>query len=281
MLEEWSYDDEALMAEADAASFIARRDDLASLFKSVRASYELDSMYSFSVALEDLKTLSAAHGLEWERSHLSLLASLLPAASGHYKARGLGEDMFHSSFDDLRIKERECHSLRGMHGVFTAYWIEGFYHFDRFGFGRLEAEIRPFQNEEYLRKGSPVINIHIPSSGPLKEEDCQESYETAAGFFADQASQVGGHPAIVTDSWLLNPVNKALGRASGIVRFASRYEVLAMVPDSSDSDAWRVFNTEDISDIQALPEDTRLQRIWKAHLASGGHMDRAYGVFFL
>ena len=138
--------------------------------------------------------------------------------------------------------------------------LSGFFQRTRFGFGRLEAE-----------KRTDEIRIHIPAKGKLLEEECQKSYERASAFF--HLSR------IATESWLLAPWLKALGEDSGIVRFAKRYKLVEVIEDRTNADAWRIFGKCDPTKPESLREDTRLQRLAKAHLVAGGYLDRGYGFF--
>ena len=255
-LSQWPYADEAVECLRDAHRFLMYREQSRSIMDSTHEVYRSGGQIDWKSVLDDLGIASGKLGISPYTAHLVLLVHLLDEAERRYRSHGLSDDIFHDSFDDLRVKCEECFRVYGTYGTFVALWITRFHEMRCFAFGRLEAEVVPFRVD-----GSPVINIHIPSKGRLVESECRASYQKAADFYHLER--------FVTDSWLLNPVNRQLGKESGIVRFAKDYRLLSM----SD--------TMDISDISALPARTRLQRIWRSHLASGGFIERGYGTFTL
>lgn len=85
----------------------------------------------------------------------------------------------------------------------------GFFEMTRFALGRLQFELMDFP-ESYEKTGhvrpegmTKVINMHIPSCGPLKKEGCEASFRQAAAFFADAFP--GEKIAFFCESWLLYP----------------------------------------------------------------------------
>lgn len=201
---------------------------------------------------------------------------MLDEAHTKYELHGIGEDIYSGSFADLLWKTRECHSIYGVWGSFVAPWFYRFFELKCFALGRLQFEFTQFKADAPLARGERVINVHIPSSGPLLTEDCEASYDMAVRFFG-----YAGEKSVpfVCDSWLLHPLCAQLGAASGIRRFASNYELLYVIDDPECSDMWRIFGEPWTGDASALPEDTELRRIFKRRLLSGGSVGRGYGLY--
>ena len=75
-----------------------------------------------------------------------------------------------------------------------------------------------------MKKGAPVINCHIPSSGPLLPEQVEDSFRQAYQFFG--FAQKGETMPLVCESWLLYPPHYELFPESGNMRrFFEHFEV--------------------------------------------------------
>lgn len=57
---------------------------------------------------------------------------------------------------------------------------------------------------EVLRKGDPVMTVHIPSKGSMRSEDCGESFRQAVEFYQRHFPEVVFR-AFTCTSWLLDP----------------------------------------------------------------------------
>lgn len=280
-LTEWPWTDEGIECMKDAERFALKRDEIAPILHDTHGKYKLGQDAEWKEVLADLTTAAGGTGISKYTLHMLLFLFLLDEAERKYREAGLSMEIYHDTFDDLRCKDAECLAVYGVHGSFVAHWFPRFFKLTCFGLGRLEFEVEKYKCDEYLRPGAPVVNVHIPSKGPLLESDCAASYEKAKEFFRDEVPMAGGRMPFVTDSWLLSPVNRKLGAKSNIVRFASKYEVLKTFSDPANGDGWRVFSVPfPTDDYTSLPEDTALRKLWKEHFLSGGTMDRGYGICF-
>lgn len=200
-----------------------------------------------------------------------------------YDARGLSEQIYRDSCLDLTWKLNECHKMYGIWGTFVPWWEPGFYEMTRFALGRLQFELVPFP-ESYEASGrhkpdtmTQAINVHIPSCGRLRMEECHASYRTAAAFFADAFP--GEEVAFTCHSWMLFPPHREfLQPNSGVVRFMNEYDIFATGEDNGD--LWRIFQREYDGDADALPEVTRMQKGYKNWLKQGHHAGYGHGIFF-
>lgn len=255
----WDYPDDAVFCFKDVLAFCMRHEEAQAILTSTLRDYRDDCLTDYRGPLADIDALSSSYGISGYTLQFILYITLLDEAELKYRKEGLSA-LFYDSFDDLRVKNGECWTVHSVYGTFVAPWLAGFFQRTRFGFGRLEAE-----------KRTDEIRIHIPAKGKLLEEECQKSYERASAFF--HLSR------IATESWLLAPWMRALGEDSGIVRFAKRYKLVEVIEDRTNADAWRIFGKCDPTKPESLREDTRLQRLAKAHLVAGGSLDRGYGFF--
>lgn len=202
-----------------------------------------------------------------------------------YLEKDLPLAYYRNSMADLKYKLEECKLVYGIVGSFVAKWFVGFFKLTRFGIGRLQFEVVPFE-DNYRKNGivltpdTKVINIHIPrSKEPLTEEACTEAYHAAKAFFSGEVTTV---PCpFVCDSYLLYPENERfLPKHTNTYRFFQSFEILSVQPDNERNNLWRLFDTME-KNIDRLPADTTMRRAFISHLKNGGKMGSGRGIFFI
>jgi hypothetical protein len=131
--------------------------------------------------------------------------------------------------------------------------------------------------EVALAPGDPVINTHIPESGPLKPVDCRKSIFRARDFFA---KYLPDYPwkAIVCDSWLLDPqLPKILPPTSNILAFQNAAYLLPF-PGEADT-VFRCFGVKGARDgVATVPLRTSLQHTFAKFLKDGHRFHYGSGV---
>lgn len=215
---------------------------------------------------------------------VSLLLFLM--MTRHLKQRcrdaGLPQGCFDGVARDLRSKLNECHTVRGIWGSFVPTWFPRFFVPDRFTFGRLQYEIIRIPAEYCTPEtaqyaGQPAVNIHIPSGCPLDIEAVRASMKEAANFFAARFPE--GKVPFVCHSWLLFPGHREmLPETSSIRRFMDEFTLLTDYIDETRHDLWRIFATDEIQDLSALPRDTSLQRAYLKWLEAGKPIGGGLGI---
>ncbi|MBN2312153.1 MAG: DUF5596 domain-containing protein [Candidatus Hydrogenedentes bacterium] len=128
-----------------------------------------------------------------------------------------------------------------------------------------------------LRKGDPVLSVHIPATGPLDHAACVASYRRAMAFFP---AHVPEHPfkGFYCNSWLLDcQLGEHLPESANIVRFLRDWYVLPAPNASSAQTIERVFGW-DVTDPFEQPADTTLRRIVIEHMKHGERWRNAAGV---
>ena len=200
-----------------------------------------------------------------------------------YVEKSIDLNIYHASMLDLKWKLMETKSVYGIYGVHCGDWFRPFFQLERFALGRLQFEVAAsfldYSNGEYMiKKGDPVINVHIPSSGPLEYKQVLDSYAFAADFF--QGRFTGPVIPFQCDSWLLYPrVNKLLPEGN-LARFAADFDVRLAGIDSLQDDRWRVFHVPNNTPIKDYSATTRLQKRLKKWLLEGNQMGIGLGYFF-
>ena len=80
--------------------------------------------------------------------------------------------------------------------------------------------------EKDLKKDTPVMEIHIPATGPLIRKECEESIKQAREFFARYFPDFG-YPYFYCHSWLLDTeLIKYLPVDSNILQFQKMFEIV-------------------------------------------------------
>lgn len=262
---------------------IAAEKDAARLWEKWLEEYEANIRMDYGAMFEDIDSAAAKTGIHKYTVELLFFLCLTKPLKKRYGERNIDLQIWHDSCMDLHWKLMECRKVYGIWGSFVAWWFTGFFRMELFALGRLQFELVDFP-KEYERAGrmrpqkmTRAVNVHIPSCGKLDMEECHASYRRAAEFFADALS--GDEAAFVCDSWLLfEPHREMLGQESGIVKFMSEYDIFQTA--EGDDDLWRIFDCMDMSDLDALPENTGMQRAYKAWLREGKRAGTGKGILF-
>ncbi len=234
---------------------------------------------------EKLTVMSERVGVHTYTLQLLYMILLTPRLHELYAERGYSDEIFDSSVLDLKWKLFECRDVYGIWGSFVAWWTIGFFKLKRFGFGRLECNLRKCKYSysdgvKSINEGDMTVDVHIPSSGPLKREEYLESYRRAAEFFAEHFS--GEYTVFSCHSWLLSPNNNAILPPNSRIReFAADYTLISAEDDPKNENLWRIFGKLTLEDgIESLPADSSLRRNFIKWLERGRTIGQAYGVFF-
>ena len=218
----------------------------------------------------------------------------VPHTQEWHLARGIPDDVSWASLVDLGRHMAIHRRAYGATGVDAAWWLSLCLRGEAFDLGRLQFTYfalgrsddtpwwYPWEEAEKLgdgfRRGDACIGVHIPESGPMTPEACDESFRQAAVFFDNHFPASAQERRLATCwSWLLDDqLANWLPEASNVVRFQRRFE---LVPGSLGSDGNAlsfVFRkqpppegvTEEF--LGSLPARTTLERALVSHLRAGG-----------
>ena len=203
-------------------------------------------------------------------------------------------EIFTNSLRDLEFKRKECQDVYGVNGIFVGFWYDRFFDISRFALGRLQFELIPYPFEkEYtekgrtVRKGDTVINVHIPSDGPLRKEDADAAFQMAEDFYRGKLmdgktpdAYISEEPAaFMMESWLLDPDLMNLLPEGNLKNFVERFTLLTYEKAEQFGDGWRVFQNEWKRTPEELPRRTKLQKAIADYLQKGGKLGEGYGIF--
>jgi GNAT domain-containint protein/N-acyltransferase family protein len=210
------------------------------------------------------------------------LAALAEVRRFH-KRRGIPDDISWGTLSDLGRNLVRDRLLLGDGGLRTAEWLTlhfrgAIYQLGRLQFNRMNirAAERPGMASaptwlaKAFREGQPALGIHIPESGALTPEACDDSYARAGPFFEKHFPETPTRIGVCT-SWLLDPqLAEYLDPDSNIVRFQSRFHVVGEGHDG-DAAVLRFVFHRIAPNIDDLSQRTTLERAIVAHIRAGKH----------
>lgn len=231
--------------------------------------------------MEQLSEISEITGIPRYTVDMLFFLSCAEPMRELYRQKGIDEEIYWNTLSDLKNKLIECKSLHGIYGNFTNHWFPRFLRAEAFALGRLQYELKPFPLESYgdlLVQDDIVCNCHIPSSGPLLEEDVIASLKQAYDFY--KPYHRNGLLPITCHSWLLYPpIADLFGKGSNLEKFYRIFEILNQKPDPENKNFWRIFYRPfSPENLKNAPEGSSLQRNIKQFLLDGGCMGNSVGL---
>jgi len=200
------------------------------------------------------------------------LAALADVRRFHTQRR-IPDDISWATLSDLGRNLRRDRLLLGDGGLRTSSWLTLHFRGSIYQLGRLQfnrINVRGAYVADAFHAGEPALGIHIPESGPLTPEACDDSFAQARSFFARHFPETPTRVALCT-SWLLDPqLADYLAPDSNIVRFGRRFTLVGDGYDG-DADVLRFVFHRIGPKIDDLPQRTTLERSIVAHLRAGKH----------
>ncbi|MBQ5800664.1 MAG: hypothetical protein IIW20_02150 [Clostridia bacterium] len=153
--------------------------------------------------------------------------------------------------------------------------------FDERGFVKKErVSLKKGEWELVLKRGDPVVQLHIPASGKLTPELVEESIQAMRDFIAEYYPDFK-YKAFACGSWLLNPIlEDMLGADSNIVKFGKLFTPLTMKASGTSIFSFAFHAPDGVNNLEALPEDTKLRKLAKDYYLKGGAIHETLGFFF-
>ncbi len=207
-----------------------------------------------------------------------------------YKEEGRSDELFWDTIADVKYKTLECIFCKDIIGIYVPLWFVGIFgmglvQLGRFQFHKVEFTTDFTTKSGYtLHKGDPIYNMHIPANnGPLSREACIESFKLAYKYFKKYNDFEGDIMIIKCGSWLLNPDHpKILPEDMNIMKFYNMFEMYETYEpnDYLAEEGCRFFGNCFGMKYEDLPENTRLQRIYKKYLLDGNKPVNGRGIIF-
>jgi hypothetical protein len=208
------------------------------------------------------------------------LAALDPVRDYH---RGLGipDAVSWATLADLGQQMGVSRLVLGRAGLAVPNWLTLHFRGAIYALGRLQFQRVP---QEPVLDGQPALSVHIPATGPMTPEACDESFAAARPFF-DRYFPEEGYRHAICHSWLLDEqLADYLPADSNIVRFQRRFRPVPPKPDEATGDQAIlefVFRRRRgplaPGELDRLPQRTSLERAVVTHLRAGRHWRVATG----
>ncbi len=146
--------------------------------------------------------------------------------SEKYRERGIPEQILKDSLYDLVLWSKVHYALRGYLDAAEPKWLQLTLNFKLFRLGRLQY----CPSQAYMdipaigvKKGDPIMEVHIPEGEPLDAKRCEESFALAEQFFKTYFPEVS-YICYTCHSWLLDEtLQKILKPESNIIKFGKMF----------------------------------------------------------
>ena len=271
---------EAINLPADAASAVLAA---AEKIPAERANALSEAYFADRNVEEEISALAEELGITVDLCNLTVYMMFARQTYYNYLAHGVPRDIYVDSMSDFTVWNLTCMRQNDAPGLLQMGWLSMTLKEKLYRIGRFQYEPTTFRHGRYafgdyiVRKGDPVLTIHIPEGGPLTEDVRLDSYRRAEQFF-------GSH-LFVCESWLLYPAHRRfLQEGSNIVAFMDDFVMLSSEEKRGDiGNLWRMYGFKcDHRDFASLPETTGMQRAYKKHLLeTGGMTGEGYGIFII
>ena len=234
--------------------------------------------------IDEMTKLSHRAGIHEYTGHMLLFSCMSGTLKRYYQEAGIEEQIWFQTMFDLKYKLIECKNVYDIWGVFVAGWYDKFFNMTRFGIGRLQFDIVPFQryyekNGVVLTPETIVLGTHIPRTGTrLDPVSVKESYEEAVVFAREKFGVT--RPVFTLYSWLLFPKLKTvLSPKSNIYSFVSDFDMIEDGEFDDYTDVWRLFDCRYTGNVDELPQDSSLRRTYADWIRKGEKIGWGYGVY--
>ena len=185
------------------------------------------------------------------------------------RARNIPEDVIVETLKDLVIWTKVYTDLKGTLYLGELGWLRLHMQFEMFRLGRLQFRMNGCCRdipEVGLKKGDPIMEIHIPRGSKLDIEECHRSFAWAKEFFSRHFPEYS-YDYFTCNSWLLDEdLKEYLPATSNILRFGDLFtRVYAKEFNCLLSSVFRDDTTEENLP-QAIPTTAFAQKVKDAVL---------------
>ncbi len=283
-MRDFDYPEEAIAAILKTYGVIAENKEANKLFEQAIALYESGLYMDYG---RQLKLVADAKNLISEPKEtvdLCFVLCLTKELKNRYIRKSIDLKHYRTACLDFKAKLTECYDIKKIWGTFVVDWFGRWFSLTRFALGRLQFELNPANEtvvigENTVNKGDFVVSIHIPSLGPLKQEDCVESFEMAYEFF--KPAFPDGLVPFRTGSWLIAPEHREMLKPdANLLKFMDFFHIIPY-EKTVKGDFWRIFGKEDCSDVNTLPDDNSLRRAYIERIKQDKIPHIGIGLFFM
>jgi hypothetical protein len=204
-----------------------------------------------------------------------------------HRAIGVPDEVSWATLADLgRHVAQHRRRNGGVTGLSTEWWLPLHWRGALYELGRLQFNMYPLKTgpggplfwydadelsgmPAEMQVGAPVLGVHIPREGPLKEAECDASFRAAAEFFPRYFPERSS-PIATCTSWMLDEqLAEYLPEDTNIVRFQRRFTMVPGALEPYDEIFNWVFDRVPKT-LDELTPHTRLEQAVVEHVRRGG-----------
>ena len=284
-MQEFQYPAEAIDFLLDSYDKIWANDDAKLLFEQSIGIYEGRMMWSYEAIRGKMASVAESSGVHVYTVEFLMLLAMSEHMKELYIERGIDLSIYHDSCMDFKAKLFECKKNKDIWGTYVGSWFNRWFDLTRFALGRLQFEIAYayFTVEgtyKTVNLGQAVVNMHIPALGPLLYEDCRESFLRAYDFFKHLFPD--NEVPFFCCSWIISPQHEFMLKPdSNLRQFMKFFKIRETETSVEKALNAYVFGPADLTDVDALPENTSMQRAYKEVLKKGEMPCQGVGVFHI
>ncbi|MBQ9965993.1 MAG: DUF5596 domain-containing protein [Clostridia bacterium] len=202
------------------------------------------------------------------------------AVKKKYEENNISEDIL---IDTLRDIVRWCitwSDIKGCLFLGELFWLKRHLTFKLFKIGRLQYCFGKAEHDAEnfgLKKEENILEVHIPATGPMREEDCKESVKLAKEFFLSHFPDYS-YRFFTCHSWLLDrTLEQFLDDDSNIIKFQKMFNI---IKDDNSNEIFRYLfswdtNMENL--YQRVPTSSLAKKVLEASKTTQFH--ESYGIF--
>lgn len=220
--------------------------------------------------------------------YLFIYLHFVPVIREKHRARHMPEEISRATLHDLDNWIRRYHEQHGVWGFDLINWSCVYFRSTLITLGRLGFEVTTFPGycrvpeeaggESILKKGDPVISVHIPNVGRLDPADCDRAFAMAREFFPCHFPEHHAK-AFICVSWMMDrQLALYLPPESNLIHFLNRFQPGEQV-GANDGPFWEfVFDLpRRPANLADAPRNTKLRRIILEHIDRGSEWKTALG----
>lgn len=221
-------------------------------------------------------------GIHQYTVNMVLQLSCLEPVRKIYLENGFSEEYFWKLAGGVRNRLLSCYEEHKVWGNTLDVWEWVFHEWQCLRAGRLTFEpYHHYCDVSYkgIKKGDPIILIHIPSGAPLKIDEVMASLKQGYEHFKNCFEN--GIVPFAARAWMLYPpyLNGVFTEGGNLKKFASLFHILAEYEDATFKHFPYIFGCAYCGqDFSKLPQKSTLQRNLIEYLKNGNLMGSGYGI---
>lgn len=277
---------EAINSYVNCFKKITEDNNAAIIFQSILDTYNKDYGCDYNDIILKTEKISSIINVHKFTAYAVVFIAMTERLLEYYDEKGYSHDLFYHTMKDITYKTIETIDLFNVYGVHCPDWYSYFYSLIRFAFGNLQfeeslyLEDKSYQKDNYIVNYSDkALNIHLPkTNSKLDYEGVLKSYKEAHEFFKYYFE--GKKTVFMCRTWLFFDENfKVLSENSNIRKFYNDFDIISSGYYEDYGETWRVFNVLYKGNVEELPENTSLQKLYKDIIKRGAKTGWAKGIF--